>query len=143
MKLANLGICFILALLAGCTTNPTEQSEDGVYFLQHNEAAGGGDTALLAGPLLLVDGCLSVPIPNQAGMSYVPVWPEDYRYEVIDETVEVYDSQGRTVARVGDRVSMGGSEFSSLDYAQMDEITGEADACLRPFWHANHASPLD
>ncbi len=130
------------ALATSCTTLPTTQGEsDEIFFLQDAENEGvGGDTALLEGMLSLANGCLL--ITDQFGIDHSPVWPRGYTYETVGNGIEIYNHADEAIARVGEKASLGGGEFSPQDYENIDKLLGSPSECPRPFWSVNGASPL-
>jgi hypothetical protein len=75
----------------------------------------------LVGKLLLDrEGCLRVDDPTfaQDDPGYVPVWPPQYKPDAEGDDVRILDGKGRVVARVGEKVDMGGGE---IDRATLEE----------------------
>lgn len=88
--------------------------------------------ALLQGKLAIRDGCLRVSEGDEDPGSLI-IWQPDYFLNDNDGTVEVLDREGKAVARVGERVSMGGGEVSlaSVETQLRGPIPSQ---CEGPYW---------
>lgn len=99
------------------------------------KSSGGGDTALVEGVLELSDKCLLVT--DEFGTTFSPVWPRDYNYRWVADSLEVVDGSGEVVAEVGEHIGLGGGEFSDIDYAELTKsVSGDLN-CPQPFWDVN------
>lgn len=69
----------------------------------------------------------------------VPLWPAYYRLETEKGEVRVLDEDGRVVARVGERVSMGGGEIAA-ETIRGNDLMGEqelrelSERCPDDYW---------
>lgn len=110
-------------------------SQDKVYLLRDAQPSGsGGDAALLTGILELSDGCLLIKADGDS-KRFSPVWPYEYSYKEVTGNVEIINGSGEVVARVGERVGVSGSEFSSIAYAEAEkDVSGNLN-CPKPFWN--------
>ena len=125
----------LLALTVGCTgvlAASGAQVVDDVYLLSNKQPGGGGDAALLTGTLELSQNCLI--IEADFGTNYSPVWPYGYSYKRGAGGVEVVDASGEVVARVGERVGVGGSGLGPVAYAELDKYVSGNLSCPQPFW---------
>lgn len=122
--LALLAVALLAACGAGSGPQPAEDSgalggtgtrtasgAPDIFFPQVRKGLDGGPTAGMGERLILDDeGCLKV-WPGQDGPKWVPVWPANLRLETGDVGVRIVDKEGRTVAEVGKKVSMGGGQI--------------------------------
>jgi hypothetical protein len=85
----------------------------------------GGMTALIEGPIRLVDDCLRI-----GRASPVVIWPTGTEWDEKAGAVRLSDG---TIAEVGDRVSGGGGALSDENVADVfnDELAKAASACDR------------
>lgn len=125
----------LLIFTVGCSTVlAAREPQNEIYFLRDKQPSGsGGDAALLEGVLELSDGCLL--IVDSLGISFSPVWPHEYSYKRVAEDVEIIDEMGEVVARVGERVGVGGGEFSPRGYAELEKYVSGNLNCPEPFWN--------
>lgn len=89
--------------------------------------------ALLCGNLVLVEGCLGVN-ESETGVSYLLVWPPDWRPYVENDAIQILDGAGQVVARVEDEVCVSGGEITSferLDEHLRQTLPGD---CPGPYW---------
>ena len=87
-------------------------------------------TALLEGVLVLDDnGCLRIKNYEE----YLPVWP--HGFSLVEENLTVLDSSGRAVARVGERVKLGGGECPEpcRNVGEYSEYLPD-ERCPGPYW---------
>lgn len=100
----------------GSTGSPTEKKSSAsrpsgpeVYFPRQKPAEGFLSASVsIKGELILdKDGCLRVR--SKAGRPPAPIWPHDYSANAKGGGVRVLDGKGKTAARVGDQVEVGGS----------------------------------
>ena len=80
-----------------------------LYFQRSKTPRGSGETelALLIGELTLEGDCLRVRADSD-GASYFVVWPPGFIPHIEDGVVHVRNGGGQLIARVGDRLRMGG-----------------------------------
>jgi hypothetical protein len=73
------------------------------------------------------DGCLRVDDVGARGdLGFVPLWTPQYELESEGDGIRVVDKKGHTVARVGEKVHMGGGAIGRKDleeHAFLDERT--------------------
>ena len=121
--------------VAVCSAPPESAAgrppDTGVFFPEVSRPA--DSPLLIARGAFFLDeaGCLRVAdVTNRGERGYVPLWPPAYELETPDEGVRVTDGKGRVVARVGERVFMGGGgidretleEYGFLDERTMREL---------------------
>jgi hypothetical protein len=95
-------------------------------------------SALTGGKLALIDGCLRLTREGETGNGDLIIWPDDHS-PGIDEngTIQVSDSTGLVVARLGETIFMGGGESKSISalktsvFGLQEEIPAE---CSGPYW---------
>ncbi len=122
--IAGIGI-FVSILISGCLEEP-QQNGDSVnissyapfFPVQKNPTDECMDAELSDKPeeLVLEDGCL------RAG-GYLLIWPYNFSLSTKDGVIHVIDDTGQPIARVGDKLTMGGGE-SPYEY----------DRCPCPCW---------
>ena len=145
--IAKLGfvICVLsLSILsAGCSSTLAEQelpTTDEVYLLRKKYPNTGSDMALLEGTLKLSNQCLVVEADYDAP-HYTPVWPYGYGYRQVSDSIEIINSAGKVVARVGEHISVAGSGTDPKNEAELqqtllwleDNVLGSLN-CPSPFW---------
>ena len=84
----------------------------------------------LDGKCLVLRNILDGGVPEHALL----LWPEDYDLNVEDGAVEVLDTTGRIVARVGDEVQVNAFNVTygqATKHGGLEEIT---PACSAPYW---------
>jgi hypothetical protein len=134
-RIATLIIAVSCALLVACygqgrqvdkVENPGGDP-DTIYF-PRQEKSNSFDAADVYGTIQLVDGCPRlVEAPSN---DYLIIFPHGFELRVQSEEIVVLNGQGTPVARIGDRVVLGGSgNPNSSD----DEIHG----CSGPFWNGD------
>ena len=112
-----------LELLPACgekTPSPTP------YFPVQAEVQEMGLDALLSGELVLDDGCLRVH-------DTLILWPYGYTLEIEGGDILVVNEHGEWVAKVGDRVRMGGGHISA-EFAEEKIGRSLPEGCTGPFW---------
>ena len=106
-----------------------------IHFPRQNTRGGeiAQMAALLEGKLVEVNGCLRVG--GREGS--LVIWPDGFGAGMQDGKLVVLDASGLIVARVGDRVSMGGGEVSGEYVDGWDLIDPKPlAACPGPYWIA-------
>jgi hypothetical protein len=91
--------------------------------------------ALFIGELTIVDDCLRAT--NSDGRSILPIWPHDFSLYVQGTEIQILDGDGYLVARVGDRLGIGGGEMSiAFANTMVDSYSTQLilDACPGPYW---------
>ena len=104
-------------------------------------------TGGIIGDLVEVDGCLRLN-SSYDDTSYLIVWPSDYTLDVSNNVVQLRDSTGQIMVRVGEEVHMGGGEVTSLEGVVsvnkqlLQEMPSE---CSGPYWISGGiiSSPVD
>ena len=125
---------FLIALLAtACLNNSTNISSPAPFFPVQR---GGLDQmdALLEGRLELDNGCLRVKYFDD---NYLLIWPHGFSLRTEGKEIQVIDSDGQLVARVGDRMKVSGGEVhAEFDEFIAEEIIGQPllDNCTGPYW---------
>jgi hypothetical protein len=100
--------------------------------------------ALMEGELIEVDGCLRITDDNYKD-GFLILWPSDSDFRVGGEQIEVLNGAGEIVARVGERLRLGGGAMeSSRSMERFDElIPGLAKSnCPGPYWVAGEIETL-
>ncbi|MCJ7515710.1 MAG: hypothetical protein MUO89_07085 [Dehalococcoidia bacterium] len=61
------------------------------------------------------------------------VWPYGYSLRIMDKQIQVIDNDGQLVARVGDKIKVGGGEVPA---EIVEEYIGQPlpDDCEGPYW---------
>ena len=85
------------------------------------------------GKLVLDNGCLRVD-------KYLIIWPHGFSLRTEGEEIQVIDSNGQVVARVGDEIYVGGGEVA-IPEEEAKELVEESiigqplpDNCTGPYW---------
>ena len=98
--------------------------------------------ALLQGTLILRDGCLRV---IGTGSDYLILWPAEAVVLADGATFRLGAGDGRTVARVGEPIVLGGGELASrrdLGTQERARLRATPPAgCPGPFWLAHFIEP--
>jgi hypothetical protein len=81
-----------------------------VFFPKWTPEGRPGGLAVNSGELVLDEkGCLRLPTREGGHSAIVPVWPPDFELKSSGGEIRVLNGRGRVVARVGERVLMGGN----------------------------------
>lgn len=91
-----------LAASSAATTDPTS-----IQLLTQPRPEDACNEALATGTLV-ADPRTGLLIASAAGERTAVMWPFGYSARLVDNVIELYDAEGRYVAREGDLVSMGG-----------------------------------
>lgn len=102
--------------------------------------------ALAEGPLSLVDRCLRIGLADSPDDGFLVLWPASVSL-LVDQNgvIEVLDSQGRVVGRVGETIRLGGGavEDPAGQVFWDERIPGmPIDGCPGPYWVAGQTYPL-
>jgi len=89
--------------------------------------------ALLQGKLVIREGCLRVTGGDEDAGGLV-IWQPDYFLNDNDGIVEVLDREGEVVARVGEKVRMGGGEVPLTAELQRQLREPLPSQCEGPYW---------
>lgn len=97
----------------GPSPPPSESGVPGVLFPRHETPVGGPMPQAATTGYLVVDeaGCLR--LTYSGSYNNVLVWPPDYSLKAAGGEVLVLNEEGETVARVGDKVHLGGGEVGT------------------------------
>lgn len=102
--------------------------------------------ALAEGPLSLVDRCLRIGLADSPGDGFLVLWPASVSLLVAQNgVIEVLDSQGWVVGRVGETIRLGGGAVEDpAGIVFWDErIPGmPIEGCHGPYWVAGQTYPL-
>jgi len=120
----------LVALLAtACPNNSTNILTPAPFFPVQR---GGLDQmdALLQGELELDDGYLRVKYFDD---NYLLIWPHGFSLLTEGKEIQVIDSDGQVVTRVGDRIKVGGGEVPA---EIVEKYIGQPlpDNCTGPYW---------
>jgi hypothetical protein len=135
-------ICFFLALLAACTSSPTQTdvpvTQFPVLFPQLLPANGerAYPQALLEGTLTIINDCLRVQA-REGDTSYLIIWPPHVVLNIANNTIQVTDQESEVMAKVGEVVQLGGGEIST-EAPMIQELREPLPAtCPGPYWIAS------
>jgi hypothetical protein len=87
--------------------------------------------ALLIGKLVIVKNCLRVE--DNAKNNYLLIWPKGFSINREVTAIEVYDSKGNSVAKVGDHIEFASGEASKELFADFITLPFPTD-CSGPYW---------
>ena len=127
-------LCMLVAVLstaAACNDNSTNISSSTPYFPVQKPGID-GMTALMEGRLELENGYLRVD-------KYLLIWPHGFSLRTEGEEILIIDGNGQVVARVGDKITLGGGEVSIPEEEAKEfiekSITGKPlpDNCTGPY----------
>lgn len=134
-------LCMLAAVLSAavaCNDNSTSISSStssSTPFFPVQKAGLGRMEALLEGKLVLDNGCLRVKYFDD---NYLLIWPYGFSLRTKGKEIQVVDSDGQVVARVGDKITVGGGEVPGEGVKEFIEesITGQPlpDNCTGPYW---------
>ena len=99
-----LALVAALAIVAGCDLLP----RSGIFFPTDLSGSNVSPTARTAGTLTLEDGCLWL---SQGDERLLLIWPPGYSPALRNDQVAVLDAAGTEVARVAERLAVGGGEM--------------------------------
>lgn len=83
--------------------------------------------ALFEGTLTLEDGCLRLQDGTEEG--YAAVWPSGFSFRAEGDEVTIVDSEGELVARVGERLLVGGGELPGVRAAELAPYVEQPVRC--------------
>jgi len=120
----------LVALLAtACPNNSANTSTPAPFFPVQKS---GFDQMLLQlqGELELDDGYLRVKYFDD---NYLLIWPHGFSLRTEGKEIQVIDSDGQLVARVGERIKVGGGEVPA---EIVEKYIGQPlpDNCTGPYW---------
>lgn len=108
-----------------------------VFFPQQAPVQGAqsGPAALLLGKLVKVDRCLRVT--GGTGPGALIIWPAYVRLHIDQETIQIRDPAGNTIAQIGDDVQLLGGEVKEDTIKASRELRRTVPrACPGPYWLA-------
>lgn len=96
------------------TTEDTSPAASDVFFAKKKPVDGLSASARNRGVLTLDEkGCFRIKsIEGRRG--HVPIWPPSFKMRVEGEEIKILDGQGDLVARVGEKIVVGGGEFPGI-----------------------------
>jgi len=115
---------------------PGINPDPSVHFPQLKTRSGSFMECLLTGELILEDCYLRV---NEE----LIIWQPDYFVNNNDGTIEILDRNGEVVARVGERVSMGGGEITSIEHINKLLKEPLPEDCEGLYWLMGEIVPMD
>jgi len=107
--------------------------EPSIHFPQLRMRTSTFMTALLAGTLVVKDGCLRASA-GDGDEGYLIIWQTDYFLNNREGVIEVLDRNGQVVVRVGEEIRMGGGEVpltADLERALRAPLPEQCDG---PYW---------
>ena len=143
-------------LLISGSDNPEQQGRVMWVFLPDygslafpRQPAGDGARmeALVEGKLMRVEGCLRIGLADTPDESFLVLWPASVSLLVApDGRIEVLDSDGRVVGRVGETIRLGGGAMedpASVGFWHAQISYMPIMGCPGPYWVAGQTYPLD
>lgn len=124
-------------VISGCVEEPQQKpintSSSTPFFPVQNNPSEYRMTALLEGELVLEDGCLRVDDDYD---NYLLVWPYGFSLSTGGgEVIQIIDDTGQPIARVGDRVKVGGGEcVKPCEHIAQYSAELPSDHCSGPYW---------
>jgi hypothetical protein len=115
---------------------PGINPDPSVHFPQLKTRSGSFMEALMVGKLTLEEGYLRVN-------GTLIIWQPDYFVHNNSGTIEIWDRDGEVVARVGERVSMGGGEITSIEHINKLLKEPLPQDCEGPYWLMGEIVPMD
>ena len=122
-------LAVVLSISFACNNNSTNISSSTPFF-PVQKAGLDRMNGEFEGKLVLDNGCLRVD-------KYLIIWPHGFSLRTEGEEIQVIDSNGQVVARVGDEIYVGGGELPAEEARFIEEsITGQPlpDNCTGPYW---------
>ena len=107
-----------------------------VCFPQLKMRSGEFMESLMTGELILEDCYLRVD-------QELIIWQPDYFVNNNDGVIEILDRNGEAVARVGERVSMGGGEIEPIEHINKLLKEPLPQDCEGPYWLMGEIVPMD
>ena len=90
--------------------------------------------SLLEGTLTQWGACLYVWVEDLDRL-ILAIWPQGFSYDYADGNLAVLDSEGRDVAEVGSRVSLGGGMLGESEGTRLPpELMLRVESCDGPYW---------
>lgn len=139
VRRVRLGAVVIAGVMAACggapedvTAAPGGRGREAIVFPVQDPTNYGMD-ALLEGRLTKLGRCLYVR-GSGGHVRILPIWPAGFSYELRDGGISIIDDDGRAVAQVGSRVSMGGGSLGESDAPLSAELKKRVGSCRGPYW---------
>ena len=103
-------LCMLITVLIfvfSCKDNSTNISSSGPYFPIQRAGLGQMDS-FLEGRLEVENDCLRV---SDNYSNYLIIWPHGFSRRTKNQEIQIIDSNGQIVARVGDKITISGGEI--------------------------------
>jgi hypothetical protein len=103
---------------------PRQEKTDGERAVMEGE---------VDGTLVLADNCIRVD-SDEADASYLLIWPPEFNITIENSSIKILNGDGELVARIGDKVHIGGGEIqllSMLDKTIQEQVPRQ---CPAPYW---------
>lgn len=127
------GMLYLLMLAVGCAApDGTMSGRTSVYFLSERENDAPDMAALFEGTLTLEDGCLR--LQNGTDEGYAAIWPFGFSFQVEGDEVTVLGREGESVARVGERILVGGGEMPGVTAEEIAPYVEQPVRCTGTYW---------
>jgi hypothetical protein len=141
LKALIIGIVIIMSVvISGCVEEPQQDDKSinissyAPFFPVQNKPSEFSMTALLEGELVLEDGCLRVNYDDDYD-NYLLVWPYGFSLSTEGDVIQVIDDTGQPIARVGDRVKIGGGEcIKPCEHIAKYSAELPSSRCSGPYW---------
>lgn len=139
-----LALLFGTLILVGCSPRAGSVTPQPSILFPYQEVGEGQVqvflTAERVGTLTLDGKCLYLQAESD-GRKLLLIWPPGiFSWWASGETIQILDQAGQVVAQVGDRVMIGGGEFtqsgSPAYYAQLQQTI---PSCPGPFWRVGNS----
>jgi len=88
--------------------------------------------ALFEGTLTLEDGCLH--LRDGADRGYAAIWPFGFSFRAEGDEVIILDREGEHVARVGERLLVGGGEMPGVTAEELAPYVEQPVKCAGTYW---------
>ncbi len=112
---------------------PASDTSKTIFFPRQEKTE--GERAVMeartGGILVLVDNCIRVNRETSTNASYLLIWPPDFNFSVENDTVNIFNESGDTVASIGDKVIISGGEVPVLFEPVKSQVPLK---CNGPYW---------
>lgn len=88
--------------------------------------------ALFEGILTLENGCLR--LQDGADEGYAAIWPFGFSFRAEGDEVDTLDGEGESVARVGERILVGGGELPGVTAEELAPHVEQSVRCAGTYW---------
>lgn len=147
----SLSLALILLSLTACQETAPAETTPTAGTAQTRSATGlihheGNDPSLigsLVGTLAIRNNCVRLDVPdfddeNAPPISYLTIWPPDFRLEYTSEAIVVIDDRERFVGGITDAIWIDGGPLEALP----PELEAQRPPdCAGPYLYINNASP--